>query len=65
VRALKGFQTVTLAPGEVKRVKFRLRPEDLAIWNDRNQFLVEPSKLSVWIAPDSARGTSAEAEIVP
>jgi beta-glucosidase len=65
VRALKGFQTVTLAPGEAKRVKFRLRPEDLAIWNDRNQFLVEPSKLRVWISPDSARGTMAQAEIVP
>jgi beta-glucosidase len=65
VRALKGFQTVTLAPGETKRVKFRLRPEDLAIWNDHNEFVVEPSKLSVWISPDSARGTSAEAEIVP
>jgi beta-glucosidase len=65
VRALKGFQTVTLAPGETKRVKFRLRPEDLAIWNDRNQFLVEPSKLSVWISPDSAGGALAEGEIVP
>jgi beta-glucosidase len=65
VRALKGFQTITLAPGETKRVKFRLRPEDLAIWNDRNQFLAEPSKLSVWISPDSARGALAEAEIVP
>ena len=65
VRALKGFQTVTLAPGETKRVKFRLRPEDLAIWNDHSEFVVEPSKLSVWISPDSARGTPAEAEIVP
>jgi len=65
VRALKGFQTVTLSAGETKRVKFRLRPEDLAVWNDRNQFLAEPSKLSVWISPDSARGTLAEGEIVP
>ncbi len=65
VRALKGFQTVTLAPGESKRVKFELRPEDLAIWNDRNQFAVEPAKLTVWISPDSAQGSSAEGQIVP
>lgn len=65
VRALKGFQTVTLSPGESRRVKFDLRPEDLAIWNDRNQFAVEPAKLTVWISPDSARGSPAEAEIVP
>ena len=34
-------------------------------WNDRNQFAVEPSKLTVWIAPDSAHGTPAQADIVP
>lgn len=65
VRALKGFQTVTLAPGESKRVKFELRPADLAIWNDRNQFVAEPAKLTVWVSPDSAHGSPAEAEIVP
>lgn len=65
VRALKGFQTVTLAPGETRRVKFALRPEDLAIWNDRNQFAAEPAKLTVWISPDSAHGLPAEAEILP
>lgn len=65
VRALKGFQTVTLAPGETRRVKFELRPEDLAIWNDRNQFAAEPAKLTVWISPDSAHGLPAEAEILP
>lgn len=65
VRALKGFQTVALAPGETKRVTFKLRPEDLAIWTDRNQFAAEPAKLTVWISPDSAHGSPAEAEIVP
>jgi beta-glucosidase len=65
VRALKGFQTVTLAPGESKTVKFELPAESFAIWNDRNQFAVEASKLTVWIAPDSAHGTPAQADIVP
>lgn len=65
VRALKGFQTVSLAPGETKRVKFGLPAEALAIWNDRNQFAAEPSKLTVWISPDSTRGTAAEAQILP
>src|SRR5215469_6023441 len=65
VRALKGFQTVTLAPGENRRVKFELRPADLAIWNDRNQFAAEPAKLTVWVSPDSAHGSPAEAEIMP
>ena len=65
VRMLKGFQTVALAPGETKTVKFDLPPNSFGIWNDRNQFAAEPSKLTVWIAPDSAHGTAAQAEIAP
>jgi beta-glucosidase len=65
VRMLKGFQRVTIAPGESKRVKFELKPEAFGIWNDRNQFAIEAAKVSIWISPDSAHGTAAEAEIVP
>lgn len=65
VRALKGFQTVSLEAGQTKKVKFDIPAEAFATWNDRNQFAVEPSKLTVWIAPDSAHGTPAQADIVP
>ena len=65
VRALKGFQHLTIAPGETKHVKFELKPEAWAIWNDHNEFVVEPSKATVWISPDSAHGAPAQAEIVP
>ena len=65
VRMLKGFQTVSIAPGETKQVKFELKPEAFAIWNDHNQFAAEPAKVTVWVAPDSAHGTPAEAEILP
>jgi beta-glucosidase len=65
VRALKGFQHVHIAPGETKTVKFELKAEALAIWNDHNQFAAEPAKVTVWISPDSARGSPAQAEIVP
>jgi beta-glucosidase len=64
VRMLKGFRTISLAAGETKRVKFELPADAFAIWNDHNQFAVEPSKLTVWISPDATRGTPAEAEIV-
>ena len=65
VRMLKGFQTIALGPRETRRVKFVLTPETFAIWNANNQFAAEPAKLSVWISPDSAHGSPAEAEIVP
>jgi beta-glucosidase len=65
VRALKGFQRITLAPGETKKVTFHLEPDAFALWNDRNQFAVEPAKVIVWISPDSASGSDAKLEILP
>ena len=65
VRALKGFQRITLAPGETKKVTFHLEPDAFAIWNDRNQFAVEPAKVTIWISPDSASGSDAKLEILP
>jgi beta-glucosidase len=65
VRMLKGFQTMAIAPGETKRVKFELKPEAFAIWNDHNEFITEPAHLTVWISPDSAQGSPAQAEIAP
>jgi beta-glucosidase len=65
VRMLKGFQRITIAPGETKKVRFELKSDTFAIWNDHNQFVAEPAKVTVWISPDSARGTPAQAEILP
>jgi beta-glucosidase len=65
VRALKGFQRVSLGPGESRKVTFALEPEAFALWNDRNQFAAEPAKVTIWISPDSAQGVAAAAEIVP
>jgi beta-glucosidase len=65
VRALKGFQPIALAPGETKKVTFHLEPDAFALWNDRNQFAVEPAKVTVWISPDSASGSDAKLEILP
>jgi len=65
VRALKGYQWVSLSPGETKKVTFNLGADAFAIWNDDNQYAVEPAKVNVWIAPDSASGSEAKLQIVP
>jgi beta-glucosidase len=65
VRALKGYQRIALAPGETKKVTFHLTPDAFAIWDDHNQFTVEPSKVTVWISPDSASGSETRLEILP
>ena len=47
---LKGFQRVSLQPGETRTVKIPLKAEDLAYWNDQQSKLVvesEPIKLMI------------------
>jgi beta-glucosidase len=63
VRALKGFQRVTLAAGETKRVVFNVPAEAFAFWNDQNVFTVESARVTVWISGDSRSGAGAAIEI--
>jgi beta-glucosidase len=65
VRALKGFQRISLAPGETRKVTFSLAPDAFVLWNDHNQFAMEPAKVTIWIGLDSSQGTSAEVTILP
>ena len=64
VRALSGFQRVALAPGETKNVTFALGPEAFAFWNDQNSFTIEPARVTVWVSPDSGRGSEATLQIL-
>lgn len=57
VRELKGFQKITLAPGESKTVEFTIGQEQLAFWNLEMKHTVEPSQVNVWIGGSSAAGT--------
>ena len=65
VRALKAFRRVALAPGETKKVSLALGPEAFALWNDHNQWVVEPAHVTVWVSPDSAHGEPATLDIAP
>ena len=63
VRMLKGFQSVSLAPNESRKVTFDLPAEALAFWGAENKLGVELAHVTVWIAPNSAEGESATFEI--
>jgi beta-glucosidase len=56
VRELKGFQHVTLNPGETRRVTFTLTEEALAFTRADGTKGVEPGNFHVWVAPDSRSG---------
>ena len=63
VKELKGFQRVTVAPGETVEVKFELPVQDLAFYGLDMVKKVEPGKFHLWIAGDSASGTSVQFEV--
>lgn len=53
VKELKGFQRVTLQPGEKKRLEFMLTPAELGFWNREMRFVVEPGEFKVMVGPNS------------
>ncbi len=63
VRMLKGFQPVTLAPGESRKVTFDLDAKTFAFWGAENTFGLEPDRVTIWIAPNSAEGQGTTLEI--
>src|ERR1051325_10773233 len=54
VRELKGFQRVTLRPGEKRRLEFTLTPELLRFYNRDLRFVVEPGEFKVMVGKSSA-----------
>jgi len=50
---LRGFERITLAPGEKKTVHFTLHPDDLAILDKNMNWTVEPGKFRVMIGNSS------------
>ena len=56
VRMLKGFQSVTLGPGETRKVTFDVDADAFAFWGAENKFGVEPARVTLWVAPSSAEG---------
>ncbi|HEX8414074.1 MAG TPA: glycoside hydrolase family 3 C-terminal domain-containing protein, partial [Sphingomicrobium sp.] len=56
---LKGFQRVTLQPGERRTLTFRLGPDELSLWNVNMKRVVEPGTFTVSAGPNSVQLKSA------
>jgi beta-glucosidase len=65
VRTLKGFKRIELSPGESRKITFDLKPSTFAIWDMQNRYTVEPTRVTIWIAPDANRGSNARLDILP
>jgi len=54
VRELKGFQRITLRPGEKRRLEFTLGPEQLGFYDRQMRFVVEAGEFKVMVGNSSA-----------
>jgi beta-glucosidase len=53
VKELKGFERVTLAPGETKSIKLEILPEHLAFYNIDMEYVVEPGMFEIMVGHSS------------
>jgi beta-glucosidase len=53
VRRLRGFERVTLNPGESRTVSFRLDKSDFGFYDNRGKFVVEPGQIDVYAGSSS------------
>jgi beta-glucosidase len=56
VRRLRGFERVTLDPGQSKTVSFQLDASDFGFYDNNGRFVVEPGQIDVY-AGDSSNAT--------
>ena len=59
VRELKGFERVSLRPGEKRRLQFTLAPEHLGFLDQNMRFVVEPGEFKVFAGTSSVGGLEA------
>jgi beta-glucosidase len=54
VRRLRGFQRVTLAPGQTRTVSFTVDRDDFGFYDNRGRFAVEPGTIELYAGDSSA-----------
>ena len=59
LRELKGFEKISLEPGESKTVTFEITPELMSHYNSDLEFVAEPGEFIVYVGTDSRTKNSA------
>jgi beta-glucosidase len=65
LKELKGFQRVTLQPGEKKQVKFTLGAAELGSYNRDLKFVVEPGEFKIMVGPNSVDLIETSLQVQP
>ncbi|HWP41736.1 MAG TPA: glycoside hydrolase family 3 C-terminal domain-containing protein, partial [Blastocatellia bacterium] len=64
LKELRGFERITLGPGERRRVEFKLGPEQLGFYNRDMRFAVEPGEFKVFVGNSSVDLLEAGFEVI-
>ena len=64
VKELKGFEKISLEPGETKSVTFELRAEDLAFYTRDMEYKAEPGEFKVFTGSSSENVQSASFKLI-
>ena len=65
LRELKGFERVTLKPGEKKTVTFHLGTDELRYWStSRKGWVQDAEAFDLWVGTDSTANLSAGFTVV-
>ncbi|MCW2802512.1 MAG: glycoside hydrolase family 3 domain protein [Propionibacteriaceae bacterium] len=64
VRELKGFQRISLSPGESRTLEFRVGPNERRYWNAAvRDWVSDPSTFDVWVGGDSTAELATSFEV--
>ena len=65
MRQLKGFERVTLQPGETKRVTFQLGPAELRYWStNTGGWVQDAASFDIWVGGDSLASLHTDLAVV-
>lgn len=65
MRELKGFERITLQPGETKTVTFQLGPNELGYWStNAGKWIQDTAPFDLWVGADSLATLHADLEVV-
>jgi beta-glucosidase len=59
VRRLRGFERVTLQPGQTRSVSWTLDRDDVGYYDNRGQFIVENGRINVYVGNTSSQSDNA------
>ena len=65
MRELKGFERITLKPGEMQTVSFQLGPAELGYWStNAGKWVQEAEAFDIWVGADSTATLHEEFTVV-